>query len=78
MGWLVTNYLFFSNFRFLDCQKEEKLRREQEEAYTTHKYLTEQIAWAETMQNMLDQKEAKKAAELRELKEFNLQVIETL
>ena len=54
------------------------MRREQEEAYTTHKYLTEQIAWAETWQNMLDQKEAKKAAELRELKEFNLQVIETL
>jgi hypothetical protein len=58
--------------QWADCQKEEKLRREQEEAYTTHKYLTEQIAWAEQWQNMLDQKEAKKAAELRELKEFNL------
>jgi hypothetical protein len=67
--------LFFLISHFSDCQKEEKLRREQEEAYTTHKYLTEQIAWAEQWQNMLDQKEAKKAAELRELKEFNLKVI---
>lgn len=54
------------------AQKEEKRHREQQDAYTNHQYLQQQIAVCNIVNEMQDLKTSQRRADTYETKEFNL------